>query len=105
MGNESRKSPSLRKKLILAAVGFFFLVLLISTLFGKKGLIEIYRAKKSYEALLQEIDRLQAKKSQLEREIEELENNPQAVEKEAREKLGLIKPDEKVILKKNEEKK
>jgi cell division protein FtsB len=104
MGKEERRDPSLRRKLILAAVGFFFLVLLISSLFGKKGLIEIYRAKKTYESLVQEINRLEAQKSRLQREIEELENNPQAVEKEARDKLGLMKPDEKVIIKKNKEK-
>jgi cell division protein FtsB len=104
MGREERKSPSLRKKLILAAVGFFFLVLLISSLFGKKGLIEIYRAKKKYGALVQEINRLETQKSKLVREIEDLEKNPLAVEKEAREKLGLMKPEEKVIIKKNKEK-
>lgn len=104
MAREERKSPSLRRKLILAAVGFFFLVLIISSLFGKKGLIEIYRAKKNYEALLQEISRLEARKSQLQREIEDLEKNPQAVEKEAREKLWLMKPEEKVIVKKDKEK-
>jgi cell division protein FtsB len=104
MGKEERRDPSLRRKLVLAAVGFFFLVLLISSLFGKKGLIEIYRAKKTYESLVQEINRLEAQKSRLLREIEELEKNPQAVEKEARDKLGLMKPDEKVIIKKNKEK-
>lgn len=104
MAREERKNPSLRRKLILAAVGFFFLVLIISSLFGKKGLIEIYRAKKNYEALLQEISRLEARKSQLQREIEDLEKNPQAVEKEAREKLWLMKPEEKVIVKKDKEK-
>jgi cell division protein FtsB len=104
MAKEERRDPSLRRKLILAAVGFFFLVLLISSLFGKKGLIEIYRARKTYESLVQEINRLEAQKSRLQREIEELERNPQAVEKEARDKLGLMKPDEKVIIKKNKEK-
>ena len=104
MAKEERRDPSLRRKLILAGVGFFFLVLLISSLFGKKGLIEIYRAKKTYESLVQEINRLEAQKSRLLREIEELEKNPQAVEKEARDKLGLMKPDEKVIIKKNIEK-
>ncbi len=104
MAREERKSPSLRRKLILAAGSFFFLVLIISSLFGKKGLIEIYRAKKNYEALLQEISRLEARKSQLQREIEDLEKNPQAVEKEAREKLWLMKPEEKVIVKKDKEK-
>jgi cell division protein FtsB len=77
---------------------------LISSLFGKKGLIEIYRAKSNYEALLQEIRSLEARKSQLQKEIEALQNDPRAVEKEAREKLWLIKPDEKVIVRKKEEK-
>jgi len=104
MAPEERKKVSLRRKLVLAAVGFFFLVILISSFFGRKGLIEIYRAKGKYEALLQEIRSLEARKSQLQREIEALQNDPKAVEKEAREKLWLIKPDEKVIVKKEEEK-
>ena len=93
MPPEERKKTSLRRKLALAAVAFFFLVILISSLFGKKGLIEIYRAKSRYEALLQEVRTLEARKSQLQKEIEALWNDPRAVEKEAREKLWLIKPD------------
>ena len=104
MPPEERKKTSLRRKLALAAVAFFFLVILISSLFGKKGLIEIYRAKSRYEALLQEVRTLEARKSQLQKEIEALWNDSRAVEEEAREKLWLIKPDEKVIVKKKEEK-
>jgi cell division protein FtsB len=104
MEKEDRDKSSLRRKLILAAVGFFFLVLLISSFFGRNGLIEIYRARKNYAELLDKIKQLEARKSQLLREIEDLEKNPQTVEKEARDKLGLMKPDEKVVIKKNEEK-
>jgi cell division protein FtsB len=104
MAREDRKGASLRRKILLAAVGFFFLVLLISSLFGKKGLIEIYKARRNYEILLQEVKRLEAEKARLEGEIEDLKNNPQAVEREAREKLWLIRPDEKVIVKRKEEK-
>ncbi|MGB2843389.1 MAG: septum formation initiator family protein, partial [Candidatus Aminicenantaceae bacterium] len=43
---------------------------------------------------------LEKEKKKLEREIEELKNNPKAVEKKAREKLWLMKPDEVVIIKK-----
>ncbi len=104
MALEERRTASVRKKLALAAVAFFFLVILISSLFGRKGLIEIYRAKNRYEALRQEIRSLETRKSELLKEIEALRNDPLAVEKEAREKLWLIKPDEKVIVKKKEEK-
>ena len=101
MEKKAKKSFSLRKKIVIGGLGFLFFVLLISSFFGKKGLIEIYRAKRNSRALVQEIERLKEEKSRLEREIEELERNPKAVEKEAREKLGLVKPDEKVIIKKN----
>jgi cell division protein FtsB len=104
MARDEERGMSLRRKIVLAAVFFFFVVLLISSLFGKKGLIEIYRAKSNYEALLQEIRSLEARRSQLQKEIEALRNDPRAVEKEAREKLWLIKPDEKVIVRKKEEK-
>jgi cell division protein FtsB len=100
MVREERQGISLRRKIVLAAVVFFFLVLLISSLFGKKGLIEIYKAKRNYETLLEEIRALEAKKSQLLKDIQALQHDPEAVEKEAREKLWLMKPDEKVIIKK-----
>jgi cell division protein FtsB len=102
MAREERRGSSLRRKLILAVVAFFFLVLIIATLFGRKGLIEIYRARKDYDALVEEIKQLEVRKSQLQKEIEDLQMNPEAVEREAREKLWLMKPDEKVIIRKKE---
>ena len=60
MARDEERGMSLRRKLALAAVFFFFVVLLISSLFGKKGLIEIYRARKNYETLQQEIKDLEA---------------------------------------------
>ncbi len=77
---------------------FFFLILLLASFFGKKGLIEIYRAQMDQKALFQEVERLEEKKRKMEREIEELQTNPKALEKKAREKLWLQKPDEIVIV-------
>jgi len=90
----------LKKKIVVTGLAFLLLVLMIASLFGKKGLIEIYRARKNYSALLQEIEQLKQEKIRLEREIAELEKNPKAVDKEAREKLWLMKENEKVIVKK-----
>ena len=89
---------SMRKKIIIAALGFFLLVLLLASFFGKKGLLEIFQAQRKQKALLENVERLEKKKSKLEREIEELRENPKAVEKKAREKLWLMKPDEIVIV-------
>jgi cell division protein FtsB len=92
---------SWKKKVIIGGLVFLVAALFITSLFGKKGVIEIYRARKTYAALEKEIERLKQEKSRLEREIADLEKNPKAVDHEAREKLGLIRPDEKVILKKS----
>jgi len=100
MEKSKKGSISFKKKLLVGGIVFLLLVLIIASLFGKKGLIETFQAQQRKEALLQEIDRLSEEKSKIEREIEELERNPKAVEKEAREKLLLMDPDEIVIIKK-----
>jgi cell division protein FtsB len=97
--DEARKNnSSVRRKLFMAGVGFFILVMLVTSFFGKKGYMDIYRARKSCRALEVELQRLEEQRKKLELEIRELETDPGAVEKEAREKLWLMKPDEKVIV-------
>ena len=99
MKDEARKNnSSVRRKLFMAGVGFFILVMLVTSFFGKKGYMDIYRARKSCRALEVELQRLEEQRKKLELEIRELETDPGAVEKEAREKLWLMKPDEKVIV-------
>lgn len=99
MPKKEERNKSLRKKLLIAGLAFLFLVLLITSFFGQKGLLEIRRAQKRHDALLQEIKDLEKEKARLEKEIEELLRKPAAVDKEAREKLWLMKPDEIVIIK------
>jgi len=93
-----KSSSSFRKKIMIGSVGFFLFVLMVASFFGKRGLIEIYQTKRRQEVLLQRIEQLDAKKKKLERDIEELQKNPQAVEKKAREKLGLVGEGEIVII-------
>lgn len=97
---EKGAEGTLKRKLFIYGFAFLLFVLIITSIFGKKGLIEIYRIRKSYTALLQDIDRLQKEKARLEKEIAELKKNPGAVDKPARELLWLMPPDEKVIVKK-----
>jgi cell division protein FtsB len=99
MAKKEEKNKSLRGKLLIAGLAFLFFVLLLTSFFGQKGIIEIRRAQKRHEALLQEINELEKEKTRLEKEIEELEKKPGAIDKEAREKLWLMKPDEIVIIK------
>jgi len=86
------------RRWIGAGLALLLIVFLITTLFGKKGFLEIRRAHRAQQALLLEKQRLEEEKSRLEREIRELETDPRAVELEARDKLWLMRPDEIVIV-------
>ncbi len=87
-------------RLLASGAVFLLLVLLLTSLFGKKGLMEIQRTRKVYQAKVEEMAKLEERKARLIRDISELERDPRAVEREAREKLWLMRKDEVVIVEK-----
>lgn len=95
-----KNSDSIGRKVLVFGFAFLLLVLLIASFFGKKGLVEITRIRKNRDVLLREVEELKTERGRLEKEIADLENNPKAVERKAREELGLVKPDEKIIIRK-----
>lgn len=95
---KEKSSSSFKKKAIIGGVVFLLFVLTVVSFFGKRGLIEIYKTRRKQKVLLQRIVQLEERKAKLERDIEELRKNPKAVEKKAREKLGLVKEGEIVII-------
>lgn len=99
MRNGRHSKKFFRNKFLMAVLVFLFLVLIIASFFGKKGLIEVYNAQKQKDFLFEEIEQLEKIKSGLEREIKELESNPKAYEAKARDQLGLVYPDELLIIK------
>ena len=99
MLRKNRNEFSFKKKILISGLAFLFMVLVIASFFGKRGLVEIYQAKKKKESLKLAVTQLTQKREKLMREIWELENDPKAVEMKAREKLWLMDPDEFVIVK------
>ena len=85
-----------RGLVILVLIMMFILVL--TFFFGDSGIVEILRSQEKIVELKSDIELLEKKKSLLTREIEDLEKNPLALEKKAREKLWLMKKNEKVIV-------
>lgn len=77
---------------------FFLLILIMAFVFGNRGLLEIIKTQKQIQALQQTIKELEAEKLRLSKEIATLRENPLALEKMAREKLWLMKKNEKVIV-------
>ncbi len=92
-----KNAPVFRKKAFRLGIGLLFLVMIMTSVFGKKGVMRIHDERLRLTELNAELADLRARKLRLEAEIKQLANNPKAVEKEAR-RLGLIKPGEKVIM-------
>jgi cell division protein FtsB len=87
-----------KKKIFILGVACLLLIMIVTALFGKKGVMDLRRNRRILAECTERIRALEAEKERLETEIRRLESDPRAVEKPAREKLGLVAPGEKVVV-------
>ncbi len=67
-------------------------------IYGPNGMI-VYKAKRAeYERLQQDIAEQNQRHEELEKRVRALQTDPKAIEKEARERLGYVKPGETVLV-------
>jgi cell division protein FtsB len=95
---KKRESPLLQSRSLALLLVFFLFILIMAFVFGDRGIIEIIRAQKEIKALQRTIKNLEIEKQNLVKEIEALQKSPLALEKKAREKLWLMKKNEKVVV-------
>ena len=88
----------MKKKIFVLGVACVLLIMIVTALFGKKGVVDLRRARRNLQTRAETIRALEAERDRLEAEIRRLESDPRAVEKAAREKLGLAAPGEKVVV-------
>ncbi len=88
----------MKKKIVILGIACLLLILIVTAFFGKKGVMDLRRARKDLAARELRIKELEAERDRLEAEIRRLQSDPRAVEKAAREKLGLAAPGEKVVV-------
>lgn len=88
----------MKRKIFVLGVACLLLIMIFTAVFGKKGVMDLRRSRRDLAARTQKIRDLEAERDRLTAEIRRLENDPRAVEKEAREKLGLAAPGEKVVV-------
>jgi cell division protein FtsB len=88
----------MRKKILLIAFACLLVIMIVTALFGKKGVMELRRSRRVLAEQTERIRALEAEKTRLEAEVQRLDRDPRAVERSAREKLGLIEPGEKVVV-------
>ena len=98
MKKEKNDETFLKSRGLIILILVFLFILVLTFFFGDSGIIEILRSQDKIAELRSDIEELEKKKIVLEQEIKELEKNPLALEKTAREKLWLMKKNEKVII-------
>jgi cell division protein FtsB len=90
-GEQFRAFLSANATLLLAAG---IALLLISDVFGTHGVLAMRRAQKQAAGIQKKIEQLNQQNQQLEARVKALKTDPEAVERIAREEMGLAKPGE-----------
>jgi len=88
----------LRKKAAILASIIVVVGLLVGSLFGDRGLLQLVSQRERADALAREIEQLKADNFHLAADIMALRRDPAAIEKIAREELGLARPGETVFV-------
>lgn len=82
------------KQLMIFMVSIIFLLFLAYGIFGEKGYLQLRKVGLQNQKLRQEIEQIREENLQMMREIKALKTDPKAIEKIAREELGMVKPGE-----------
>ena len=88
----------LRRRIATVAVTVLAVALFVHVMFGANGMVVYKNKRAEYESLRKQIDQVQQENEQFTRQIQGLESDQQAIEKEAREQLGYAKPGEYVYV-------
>lgn len=83
-----------RYRFLIVASVCFFLVLITLAIFGDGGWLTVHRARRDVMHLQEEIARLREENKQLRQEIADLKTDPSAIERIARDELGMARPGE-----------
>jgi cell division protein FtsB len=94
--------PSPHRPLWRRAVNYLLMfataVLVVDALVGERGLVATTRARRQAAELQADVDRVRAENEQLRETAKRLINDPTAIELVAREKLGLIREGEILVI-------
>lgn len=92
------EAVGLRRKAATLASVLALIALIVGSLFGDRGMLHLVAQRERAQALEREIGALRVENGRLAREIRALKSDPRAVERLAREQLGLARPGETVFL-------
>src|SRR5262245_38484947 len=88
----------MRRVLATLAIAVLALAAGYKVIYGPNGTI-VYKAKRAeYERLRQEIAAETQRQHELHEKVRALQSDPKAIEREAREQLGYVRPGEKILV-------
>ncbi len=93
-----RGESNVRRKAWLLGTVIALLALGVGSVFGDHGFLSLSERRQRVQGLRLEIQDLRAENARLSSEVSALRSSPQAIERLAREQLGLARPDEVVFL-------
>jgi cell division protein FtsB len=94
--------PGLRRKAAALTSVIALIALVVGALFGDRGILQLAAQKERARALARQLEDLREENRALGAEIEGLKTDPGAIERLAREQLGLAKPGEVVFVLRDE---
>lgn len=96
--HDSRRATQVTLKAVILLSGVLTLVFMVSFFFSDRGIAELQHARHRVSDLHNDITKLQAENARLRGEIDSAKHSTFAVEKIAREDLGLAKKGEVVYM-------
>jgi cell division protein FtsB len=85
------------KKIIQGLIIFSILIVVTLSLFGDKGLLQLMELQRQETRLINEIGELSQEREDWINKIDSLKNNQTYIETIAREKLGMVRNEERII--------
>jgi len=93
-----RTEPGLRRKAWVLGTVIALSALAVGSVFGDRGLLNLFEKRRQVRSLHEELETLRGENARLAGEITALRRSPLAIERLAREELGVARPDETVFL-------
>ena len=86
-----------RLSIVLVLVGSFWLVMTVVAVVNDRGYLAMWRMQYATVQLAQEVQKIERENREFLREAKRLQSDMRAIERIAREELGLVKPGELVF--------
>lgn len=95
--SSAESSPSFFRNNARYFFALVFCLLLLQDIFGAHGLMAMHRSKAEIETIQAKIDKLDQENRDLQQRIQNLKTDPSAIEKIARDRMGLARPGEMIF--------